>query len=78
MRLITQLFPISKAHSGLQVKGQHTGARPAGNLKEVLHRFELTDCHLLGIIKDNASSNYAVTRKLQTTLEASGIEWLAL
>jgi len=50
------------------------GARLAGHLKKVLHRFELTDSHLLGITTDNASSNYSMTRELQTTLEASGIE----
>jgi hypothetical protein len=47
-------------------------------LKDVLDRFELTDGHLVGITTDNASSNYLMTRELQSTLEASGIEWLAL
>jgi hypothetical protein len=47
-------------------------------LKDVLDRFELTDGHLLGITTDNASSNYSMTRKLQSTLEASGIKWPAL
>jgi hypothetical protein len=27
---------------------------------------------------DNASSNYSMTRELESTLEGSGIEWLAL
>jgi len=54
------------------------GARLAGYWKEVLDRFELTDGHLLGITTDNASSNYSMTCELQTTLEASGIEWPAL
>jgi hypothetical protein len=40
-------------------------------LKEVLDRFELTDGHLLGITTDNASSNYSMTRELQTSLDAS-------
>jgi len=44
----------------------------------VLDRFELTAGRLLGITTDNASSNYSMTRKLQSTLEASGIEWPAL
>jgi len=44
----------------------------------VLDRFELTDGHLLGITMDNASTNYSMTRELQSTLEASGIEWAAL
>jgi len=44
----------------------------------VLDRFERTDGRLLGITTDNASSNYSMTRELQSTLEASGIEWPAL
>jgi len=44
----------------------------------VLDRFELTDDRLLGITTDNASSYYSMTRQLQSTLEASGIEWPAL
>jgi len=47
-------------------------------LKEVLDRSELTEGRLLGITMDNASSNYWMTRWLQSTLEASGIEWPAL
>jgi len=44
----------------------------------VLGSFELTDGRLLGITTDNALSNYSMTRELQSTLEASGIEWPAL
>jgi len=44
----------------------------------VLHRFELTDGHLLGITTDDASSNYSMKHNLQLTLEASGIEWPSL
>ena len=44
----------------------------------MLDCFELTDSRLLGITTDNASSNYSMTRELQSSLEASGIEWLAL
>jgi len=44
----------------------------------VLNRFELTDGRLLGIKTKNASSNYLMTRELQSTLEASGIAWPAL
>jgi hypothetical protein len=44
----------------------------------VLDCFELTDGRLLCIMTDNASSNYLMTRELQSTLEASGIEWPAL
>jgi hypothetical protein len=47
-------------------------------LKDVLDRFELADGRLLGITTDNASSNYSMTRKLQSTLAASGIQWPAL
>jgi len=44
----------------------------------VQDRFELTDSRLLGITTDNASSNYSMTRELQSTYEASGIKWQAL
>jgi len=44
----------------------------------MLGGFELADGHLLGITTDNASSNYLMTCELQSTLEASGIEWPAL
>ena len=44
----------------------------------MLDHLELTDGRLLGITTDNASSNYSMTRELQSTLEASGIEWPAL
>jgi hypothetical protein len=47
-------------------------------LKDVLDRFELTEGRLLGISTDNASSNYSMTRKLQSTLEVSAIELPAL
>jgi hypothetical protein len=47
-------------------------------LKNVLDRFELTDGRLLGNTMDNASSNNSMRRELQSTLEASGIEWPAL
>ena len=44
----------------------------------MLDLFELTDVCLLGIIPDNASSNYSTTPELQSTLEGCGIEWPAL
>jgi len=44
----------------------------------VLDRFELTDGCLLGITTDNGSSNDSMTRELQSTLEASRMEWPAL
>jgi len=43
----------------------------------VLDRFELTDGHLLGITTDMASSNYSITRDLQSPLAASAIQWPA-
>jgi len=46
--------------------------------KDVLDRIELTESWLLGIMTDNAFSNYSMPRELQSTLEASGIEWPAL
>jgi len=45
--------------------GQHTGARLAVHLKDVLERFELTDGRLLGITTDNASSKYSMTHEVQ-------------
>jgi hypothetical protein len=47
-------------------------------LKEVLDRFELTDSCLLDITTENASLNYPMTCEPQSTLEASGIVWMAL
>ena len=44
----------------------------------MLDCFDLTDSHLLGIMTDNASSNYSMTHELQSTIEASGIERPAL
>ena len=48
------------------------------HLKNMLDCFELTDGRLFGITTDNASSHYSMTRELQSTLEASGIERPAL
>jgi hypothetical protein len=44
----------------------------------VLDRSELTASNLLGITTENASSNYSMTRELQSSLEASGMERPAL
>jgi len=60
------------------MKGQHTEAMQAVHLKDVLDHFELTDRRLLGIMTDNASSNYSMTHELQSTLEASAMLWPAL
>jgi hypothetical protein len=53
-------------------------AKLAIHLKDVLDRLDLTNGRLCRITTDNASSNYSMTRELQSTLEASGIEWPAL
>jgi hypothetical protein len=47
-------------------------------LNKVLNRFQLTNGCLLGMTTLNTSSNYLRTRKLQLTLEDSGIEQPAL
>jgi hypothetical protein len=44
-------------------------------LKEVLQRFELTNGCFLGIMINDASANYSITRELQLILQASAIEW---
>jgi len=59
-------------------QGQRTGERMAVYFKDVLYHFELTDGRLLGITTDTASSNYSMTCKLQSTLEACAIQWPAL
>ena len=78
MRMIACSCPISKANQGKLVKGKYTGVTVAAHLKDLLHCFDLTDSHLLRIKGDIASSNYSMTRKLQSTLEDSGIQWPAL
>jgi len=60
------------------VKGQHSGPRLAVHLKDVLDRIELTDSRMLGITTNTAFSNYSITHELQSTLEASWIEWATL
>ena len=45
---------------------------------EVLDRLKLTNSWLVGITTDIVSSNYTMTRELQSTLEASAGEWPAL
>jgi hypothetical protein len=42
-----------------------------------MYRFDLDGSRILGITTDNASSNYAMTRKFQEALVASGQEWNA-
>jgi hypothetical protein len=47
-------------------------------LKDMLDRFDPADSCLLGITTYNASSNYSMTRELQSPLEVSVIELAAL
>jgi hypothetical protein len=47
-------------------------------MKDVLDRIDLTGGLLRISITDNASSNNSMSRELQSTLEASAIEWPAL
>jgi hypothetical protein len=46
--------------------------------KDVVNHFGHMDCRLLAITTDNASSNYSMIPKLQSTLEDSRNEWPAL
>jgi len=57
MRLVAYSFPLSKANYSFKVNGQHTVARLAAHLKDILDHFELTNSQLLGITTDNSSSN---------------------
>jgi len=59
-------------------EGPNTGARLAIHLKDGIDHFEHTDGSLLGLTNDSASSNYSMTGELQSTLEASRIDWPAL
>jgi hypothetical protein len=47
-------------------------------LNDLLHRIELTNGRLLGLMNNNEFSNDLMTRELQSTPEAPGIEWHAL
>ena len=46
-------------------QGHHTGARLAIHFKDVVDRFEFSDGCLIGIMNDNADSNYSMTPELQ-------------
>jgi hypothetical protein len=78
MRLISNSFPLLTANEVGLVKGHHTGARLVIYVMDVLDHVECTDSRLHGNTTDNASSNYWMTRQLQSTLVASGIEWPTL
>jgi len=78
MRSIEYPCPFSIANSGSQFNCQHTGASQAIHLKDVHDRFQLTKGPLLHISTDDTSSNCSMTLELQSTLQASGIEWPAL
>jgi len=43
--LIAHAVPISKGHPRFQIKGQHTGARLAGQWQDVHDRFEVIDSY---------------------------------
>jgi len=57
---------------------QHTGAMLAVHLNNVLDLVGLTNDYFVAITKDNAASNYSITRQHQSTLEYSGIVSSAL
>jgi hypothetical protein len=57
---------------------QHTGGRITVDFIDMHGFFEITDGHLFDSTTDHASSNYWMTCELQSTLQASGIEWAAL
>jgi len=59
------------------VNCEHTEARLAIHSKEDFDRFDLMDGYLLGLPTTNDSSNNSMPCKLQSNLEASGIEWPA-
>jgi hypothetical protein len=59
-------------------QGPTYGRKANRIFKGHVDRFEPTDGRWLGITTDNASSIYLMTRELQSTLEASRIEWAAL
>jgi len=48
------------------------------HLKDMLDCFQVTDCRFLGITTDNASTNYWMSRELQSTLENTRIDWPVL
>jgi hypothetical protein len=50
----------------------------AVHLNDVLDYFELAKGGLLDNANDKASSYYSMTHELQSTLEASGLEWPSL
>jgi hypothetical protein len=56
---------------------QHTAARLTVHWNEVIDHFEHTNSPLQRITTDNGSSNWSMTSKLQSTLEASGLKWPA-
>jgi len=72
------LFRFRKLTQEWEVKAQHTGARLTIHLNDMLDGFELTDSHSLECTTDYASSNYSMTCELESTPDASGMEWAAL
>jgi hypothetical protein len=78
MRLIAHSFPISTAHSGLQIKGQYSGALLVGYFTEVQDCVQLTAGRLIGITTNNPTSKYSMSRELQSIIVSTGMEWPAL
>jgi len=49
-----------------------------GTFEDLHDHFDLADSRLLGISTANTGTKYSITRELQSSLEASGIDWPAL
>jgi hypothetical protein len=71
---------FSAFKSALQMVGQGPthGSNTSRTFRDMLDRFDPTNGYLLGITTDYSFFNSSMTRELQSTLEASGIEWPAL
>jgi len=71
---------FSYFETSLRITGQGStyGSTASRTFEGSSDHFELTDGRLLEITTNNASSKYLMSRELQTTLEASGIEWPTL
>lgn len=54
---------------------QHTARRLARCLQQVIDLYKLCDGNLLGFVTGNVFSHYLMPWELQSTLQASGIEW---
>ena len=59
------------------MKGFHSGLNLSKHLASVMGRFGLENGRVLGIMTDNATSNYAMARELQKSLKSMEVEWSA-